>query len=167
MKKNGLIIFTTALLVFTACSGPAPSAASTVAPVSGPTSAGPAPTEPPAPPTATENSAIQVIITLADNTINSSLTTFQAGTTYSFVITNTGHRPHDFNISTPTSISGSLDASLASALLVVTQDQLSPGRSVTITFTFPASAVGAPLEFSCLIKRHYDDGMRLDITVTN
>jgi uncharacterized cupredoxin-like copper-binding protein len=37
---------------------------------------------------------------------------------------------------------------------------------VTVNYTFPDSAVGAQLEFSCLIKRHYDDGMRLAITVT-
>jgi uncharacterized cupredoxin-like copper-binding protein len=103
---------------------------------------------------------------LADNTIASSLTTFQAGVPYTFVIKNTGNHAHNFNISTPVSTTGSEDASLASALLAVTQDKLPVGGGTTVSYTFPASSVGAQLEFSCLIKRHYEDGMRLAITVT-
>jgi len=107
-----------------------------------------------------------VTVTLADNTIASSLTTFQAGVLYTFVIKNTGNHAHNFNISTPVSITGGEDASLASALLAVTQDKLPVGGGTTVSYTFPASSVGAQLEFSCLIKRHYEDGMRLAITVT-
>ncbi len=103
----------------------------------------------------------QVTVTLADNTIASSLTTFQAGVPYTFVIKNTGNHAHNFNISTPVSTTGSEDASLASALLAVTQDKLPVGGGTTVSYTFPASSVGAQLEFSCLIKRHYEDGMRL------
>lgn len=108
----------------------------------------------------------QVEITLADNTITSSLTTFKAGVLYTFVIKNNGRHEHNFNINQPTSITGSEDASLQSALLTVTQDQLPIGGGTTVEYTFPASAAGKPLEFSCLIRRHYEDGMRLTITVT-
>ena len=109
----------------------------------------------------------EVDVTLADNTIQSSLTTFKAGVPYRFVIINNGNHLHDFNISTPVSVAGSLDAALAGALLAVKQDQLPVGGGTTVTYTFPASAVGKPLEFSCLIKRHYEDGMKLAITVTS
>ncbi|MBI3738351.1 MAG: hypothetical protein HY258_04830 [Chloroflexi bacterium] len=105
-------------------------------------------------------------VTLADNTIDSTLTTFQAGVPYTFVIKNTGTHVHNFNINPPISVAGSMDAALSQALLVVTRDKLSPGATVTVTYTFPDSAVGAQLEFSCLIPRHYEDGMRLAITVT-
>lgn len=111
-------------------------------------------------------SAAQVTITMADNTIASTLTTFQAGVPYTFVIKNTGNHAHNFNISTPVSLSGSIDASLAGALLTVTQDKLPIGGGTTVEYTFPDSAVGMRLEFSCLIKRHYEDGMLLAITVT-
>ena len=111
-------------------------------------------------------SGTQVTVTLADNTIASSLTAFQAGVPYTFVIKNTGNHAHNFNISTPVSTTGSEDASLASALLAVTQDKLPVGGGTAVSYTFPASSVGAQLEFSCLIKRHYEDGMRLAITVT-
>jgi len=86
---------------------------------------------------------------------------------YTFVITNTGRHGHNFNISTPVSITGSLESALASALLAVKQSELGPGASVTVEYTFPESAAGQPLEFSCLIRMHYQDGMLLGITVTN
>lgn len=108
----------------------------------------------------------QVDVTLADNTINSSLTTFKVGVPYTFVIKNNGRHEHDFNIAPPVSVTGSLDASLSAALLVVTKDQLPIGGGTTVEYTFPDNAAGMTLEFSCLIRRHYEDGMRLAITVT-
>ena len=120
-------------------------------------------TEPPA----ASGTGTQVDITLADNTIESSLTTFQVGVPYTFVITNAGRHGHNFNISTPVDLVGSLDAAFSSALLVVPQSQLGPGASVTVEYTFPASAAGQPLEFSCLIRMHYQDGMLLGITVAS
>ncbi len=109
----------------------------------------------------------QVVVTLADNTISSTQTTFKAGVTYTFVIKNNGNHEHNFNIAPPVSITGSEDASLAAALLAVTQDKLPIGGGTTVQYTFPTSAVGQALEFSCLIRRHYEAGMRLTITVTN
>jgi uncharacterized cupredoxin-like copper-binding protein len=111
-------------------------------------------------------SATQVEVTLADNTITSSTTDFKPGVTYTFVIKNAGQRAHSFSINQPVSDTGSLDASLAGALLTVPQQQLPIGGGTTVEYTFPDSAVGMTLEFSCLIKRHYDDNMRLAITVT-
>ena len=117
-------------------------------------------------PAASSGGGTQVTVTLGDNTIESSLTEFQVGVPYTFVIKNTGNHAHNFNISTPVSTTGSEDASLASALLAVTQDKLPVGGGTTVQYTFPASSVGQQLEFSCLIKRHYEDGMKLAITVT-
>ena len=110
--------------------------------------------------------ATEVDVTLADNTIQSSLTTFKVGVPYRFVIINNGNHLHNFSINTPVDKAGSQDAALASALLSVTQDKLPIGGGTTVTYTFPASAAGQTLEFSCLIRRHYEDGMRLAITVT-
>jgi uncharacterized cupredoxin-like copper-binding protein len=115
---------------------------------------------------AASGSGTEVDITLADNTIDASTTTFQVGVPYTFVITNKGQHPHNFNINPPVSVAGSLEGALNSALLAVPQDKLSPGQSVTMDFTFPDSAAGQLLEFSCLIRRHYEDGMKVDITVT-
>jgi uncharacterized cupredoxin-like copper-binding protein len=108
----------------------------------------------------------QVDITLVDNTIDTPMTTFQVGVPYTFVITNEGEHAHNFNINTPVSVTGSLEGAFESALLAVPQEQLGPSQSVTVEFTFPAEAAGQLLEFSCLIRRHYEDGMLVPITVT-
>ena len=108
----------------------------------------------------------QVTITLADNTIESSTTTFQVGIPYTFVITNSGRHAHNFNINPPISVAGSLEEALNKALLAVPQQQLGVGKTATAEFTFPDSAAGQLLEFSCLIRQHYEDGMHVDITVT-
>lgn len=113
---------------------------------------------------ASDGNTVQV--TLGDNTIQSSLTSFKAGVPYTFVVTNSGRHAHNFNIAPPASVAGSIDSALQQALLSVPQDQLGVGQSATVSFTFPDSAVGAQLEFSCLIPRHYEDGMLLPITVT-
>ncbi|HEX2696707.1 MAG TPA: hypothetical protein VHM28_03305, partial [Anaerolineales bacterium] len=152
MKRPGLLfVIITAMLFAAACgSSPVQSAPVTDTPTEAQASSS----------TGSNGSATQVTVTLADNTITSTLATFQAGVPYTFVITNTGHHNHNFNINPPISVAGSLDAALSNALLSVTQDNLRPGQTFTVTYTFPDSAVGAQLEFSCLIQRHYDDGMR-------
>jgi uncharacterized cupredoxin-like copper-binding protein len=106
------------------------------------------------------------MVTLADNTITASTTTFKVGVPYTFVITNSGRHAHNFNINPPVSVAGSLDEALNKALLAVPQQQLGVGKTATAMFTFPASAAGQLLEFSCLIRQHYQDGMHVDITVT-
>ena len=107
-----------------------------------------------------------VQVTLDDNTIASSLTTFKAGVPYLFVVSNHGRREHNFNISPPVALAGSIDEALASALLTVDDTQIPIGSGTSVEYTFPDSAMGMVLEFNCLIRRHYEDGMRLDITVT-
>ena len=160
--KRILPFFVLQIIFFvTACSSPTPTA--TQAP------AQPAATEAPTQSNATEAPAAsgkQVKITLADNTIDASTTTFQVGVPYTFVITNTGRHAHNFVINPPVSVAGSLEGALNSSLLAVPQEQLAPGANVTVDFTFPDSAAGQLLEFSCLIRKHYEDGMKLDITVT-
>ena len=127
-------------------------------------------TQAPAEPAATEpvpvTGGTEVDITLADNTIDTPMTSFQVGVPYTFVITNTGQHAHNFNINPPVAVAGSLEQALDSALLVVSQEQLAPGQTATVEFTFPDTAAGQLLEFSCLIRRHYDDGMKIDITVS-
>ena len=164
MKKiTPFCILVLIMFLVTACGSPTPAA--TQAPTQ------PAATEPPLQSSPTETSAVgagtQVDITLADNTIESSMTTFQVGVPYTFVITNAGRRAHNFNINPPVSVAGSLNAALDNALLVVEQQQLGAGASVTVEYTFPESAVSQPLEFSCLIRQHYEDEMFLPITITN
>jgi uncharacterized cupredoxin-like copper-binding protein len=188
MKRFKLLsIIMLVMFLITACGSPAPAATQALATETLPTQPAvteaatePAATEAPTQPAPTEavptesgtvetapaGSTTQVDITLADNTVESPMTTFQVGVPYTFVITNTGRHAHNFNINTPVSIVGSLQAALDSALLAVPQAELGPGASVTVEYTFPDSAAGQLLEFSCLIRQHYEDGMLLGITVT-
>ena len=158
MRQIALLTLLLLFGLFGAACGTAAPAAASPQPASS-TAAGQAPAS-------SAGDATQVDVTLADNTITSSLATFKAGVPYTFVIKNNGNHLHNFNIAQPVSVTGSLDASLGAALVTVTQDKLPIGGGTTIQYTFPDSAVGMPLEFSCLIKRHYEDGMRLAITVT-
>jgi uncharacterized cupredoxin-like copper-binding protein len=171
MKRiTGLSILVLIMFVVAACGSPTPTA--TQAPATDVPPAQPAATEIPAQSEATEAPAAsgngtQVDITLADNTIDASQTEFQVGVPYTFVITNSGRHAHNFVINPPVSVAGSLEAALNSALLAVPQEQLPVGATVTVEYTFPDSAAGQLLEFSCLIRKHYEDGMKLDITVAN
>jgi uncharacterized cupredoxin-like copper-binding protein len=162
MKRFSLFLIVALVMIFAAaCGSPAPAQTQEPAP--------PAATQPPATIAATEAPATggtQVDVTLADNTIDSSVTSFQVGVPYTFVITNAGRHAHNFNINRPVSVTGSLQQALDSALLAVPQERLGPGETATVEFTFPASAAGQLLEFSCLIRQHYEDGMKMDITVT-
>jgi uncharacterized cupredoxin-like copper-binding protein len=165
MKRALFLPVIVAALLLTACGAPA---AAQPALTTAATEAQPLPTSVAADqPTASSGGATEVDITLADNTIQSSLATFKVGVPYRFVIINNGRHPHSFSINPPVDAAGSLDAAQAKALLNVDQGQLPLGGGTTVTYTFPASAVGQQLEMSCLIRRHYDDGMRLAITVTN
>lgn len=148
------LIVLSVLFLATACGSSTPTATQV------PTSS--AATEAPA----TSDSENQVTVTLADNTIDASTTTFKVGVPYTFLISNTGRHAHNFNINPPVSVAGSLDQALGSALLTVPQEQLRVGKTATVEFTFPDSAAGQLLEFSCLIRQHYEDGMHVDITVT-
>src|SRR5689334_8933690 len=129
MKKiTPYVILVSLVFLTTACNIPTPTA--TQAPTQPPATQAPsqpaatqAPTSQSSSPTSA-SAGTEVNITLADNTIQSSLTTFQVGVPYTFVIKNTGRHAHDFNISTPVSIVGDLDAALSTALLVVPQEQL-------------------------------------------
>lgn len=161
MKKGIPLFIIVLVMLFVAACGSAASTA-TQLPVQPATqaSAEPAATEP-----VPVTGGTQVDVTLADNTIDASMTSFQVGVPYTFVITNTGQHAHNFNINPPVAVAGSLEQALNSALLVVPQEQLAPGQTATVEFTFPDTAAGQLLEFSCLIRRHYDDGMRVDITV--
>lgn len=164
-----LVLIAVPMLLITACGGATPVATDVPATEVPPTQPAPTevvPTQPSAGETAPAGSSTQIDITLADNTIDSPVTTFQVGVPYTFVITNAGRHAHNFNISTPVSVAGSLDAAFQSALLAVPQNQLGAGASVTVEYTFPESAAGQNLEFSCLIRRHYEDGMLLPIMVT-
>ncbi len=104
-------ILTVGISLLGACGGPAPEVEPTAVPAqptemampTAPDPTQPAPAEP-APTTEPETSAIRVEINLADNTINSSVTSFKIGVPYTFVINNRGRHEHNFNVAPPVAL---------------------------------------------------------------
>ena len=109
-----------------------------------------------------------VTITLTDFSIESSVTTFEAGKTYRFTITNEGIIPHEFVIAEPMmegeDHSEGMEMEHAGLVIEVEEDELPPGATVTVNATFP-DHVDEELEFACHVEGHYEAGMRSPITM--
>ena len=138
---------------------------------------------------------VTVEVTLTEFGIESSLSTFEAGQTYSFVITNEGALAHEFVITEPLmegaehddSMDDSMGDSIEEAehdddedaeehnddmemsheglILEVEEDQLPAGATVTVVVTFPEEAPEEAVEFACHISGHYEGGMHSPITI--
>lgn len=114
-----------------------------------------------------------VSINLTEFGIVSSTTSFKAGETYRFVITNAGALNHEFTImpkgaqgmSMEGHEMGEMDHDMSAAILHVSQDQLAPGSTVTVDFMFTAETVQDGIEFACHLPGHYEAGMFVPIAV--
>jgi len=87
---------------------------------------------------------VDVNVSLSEFKIDSSLTTFQAGVPYHFIVVNSGKIGHEINI-----------GQSAHAALAV-------GATVTLDVTFGQQG---PLEFTCHLPAHYEAGMKLPVTI--
>lgn len=115
-------------------------------------------------------SANEVRITASEGpdgqSFTSDVTSFTEGDSYHFVIENKGALAHEFMIIQPLEpgMMG-MEEMDEMAMYVVEEEDLPPGATVEFDYTFPAEAVGQPLEFACHLPGHYESGMRLPITV--
>lgn len=107
----------------------------------------------------------EVHVTLSDFKILTSQTTFTAGTTYHFVVTNEGNAKHEFMIIRPISGQEFTEEMDHMALYHVDEDELAPGTSKSFDFTFQPADAQKPLEFACHLPGHHEAGMHLPITV--
>lgn len=99
-------------------------------------------------------------------TIDSSVTSFSPGTTYRFVVTNTGKTAHEFMIM-PKSM-GSMSGTPMSDMdhmALSSISNLNPGETKTLDYTFSAQAQDSHPEFACYLPGHYEAGMKLGVTV--
>lgn len=106
-----------------------------------------------------------VQVTLSDNNVTSSLTTFTAGMPYHFVVTNTGQVAHQF-VMIPMGMGMehmSVDKMQHAALYMY--DSVAPGESRMFDYTFAQSAAGQSLQFACGTQGHYAAGMQLPFMV--
>jgi uncharacterized cupredoxin-like copper-binding protein len=108
----------------------------------------------------------QVQITETDFHIAASVTSFTPGTSYHFIVTNNGQTTHEFMIM-PKSEGSMNGMSMGDmdALALTKMQNIAPGQTVTLDYTFPASAAGSHPEFACYQPGHYEAGMKLGVTV--
>ena len=114
--------------------------------------------------------ATEVKITLTEFGIQSSITDFQIGVPYHFVVTNEGTVEHEIMILSPlTTDSMGMGMSMSdldkTALAMIPASDLPAGKTVSFDYTFTEAAPAGTLEFSCHTPGHYEAGMKLPITV--
>lgn len=109
---------------------------------------------------------VEVQVTATDFAFQSSLTTFEVGVPYHFVVTNNGQTEHEFMIVKPIP-AGSMDMEEMDQMAIghIEEDDLQPGGTASVDVTFTEPAPEGTLEMSCHLPGHYENGMLLPITV--
>jgi uncharacterized cupredoxin-like copper-binding protein len=107
-------------------------------------------------------------VKLTDFGVETPVTTFKVGQPYQFVITNTGAVAHEFVIMRPLEEDemNMPGHGMEESLVTVTDEQLPPGATVTVDYTFTEPMSEGELEFACHVTGHYAAGMKIPITVT-
>ena len=118
-------------------------------------------------PSTNPDGSVNVDVTLTDFAIDSSLVSFEVGVPYHFIITNEGEDEHELMIMEPMmpGTEMSMEEMDEMAFAVVEEDDLPPGATYTLDYTFTEPAPAGSLEFSCHIQGHYEAGMLLPINV--
>jgi len=104
-----------------------------------------------------------VQVTLSDFRVQSSLSAFQVGVPYHFVVSNKGGTDHEFMILQPGMGNRPMEQMHEMALAHI--DQLAPGETKTIDYTFRQAAPAGSLEMVCYLNGHYNAGMKQPIVV--
>lgn len=106
-----------------------------------------------------------VQVSLADFKVSSSVTTFTAGAPYRFMVTNNGKVAHEFMAMSPMTM-GNMPMDQMDKMAYTYIDIVNPGETKSVNYTFPSSATGKSIEFSCHLPGHYEAGMKLPVTVS-
>jgi uncharacterized cupredoxin-like copper-binding protein len=114
--------------------------------------------------------ATEVKITLKEFGIESSMTDFQTGVPYHFVVTNEGAAEHELMLMPPLkadSMGMAMDMNDLDkqALGMIDASDLPSGATASFDYTFTTSAPAGSLEFACHTPVHYEMGMNLPILV--
>ena len=112
----------------------------------------------------------EVKITLKEFGIESSMTEFQTGVPYHFVVTNEGAVEHEIMLMPPLmedqmGMAMDMEELDKTALAMIEASELPPGATASFDYTFTEVAPAGTLEFACHIPGHYESGSKLPITV--
>jgi len=116
--------------------------------------------------TSAPTDAQTVDVKLSEFSIDVSEKNYTPGKTYHFVITNNGNTSHEFMIMPKSegNMSGmSMEHMDSMALAMV--DDIQPGETKTLDYTFTTSAANTQPEFACYIAGHYEAGMKQTVSV--
>lgn len=114
--------------------------------------------------------ATEVKITLTEFAMESSVTDFQVGVPYQFVVTNEGAVEHEIMIMPPLmedqmGMAMDMEELDKTALAMIEASELPTGATASFDYTFTEPAPAGTLEFACHTPGHYENGMKLPITV--
>lgn len=112
----------------------------------------------------------EVQITLTEFGIKSSVTEFEVGIPYRFVVTNAGVVEHEFMIMPPlaqeqTGMHMNMVNLDKMAIAMIEGTNLQAGNSASFELTFAEPADAGALEFACHTPGHYEANMKLPIVV--
>jgi uncharacterized cupredoxin-like copper-binding protein len=114
--------------------------------------------------------ATEVKITLKEFGIESSMTDFQTGVPYRFVVKNEGAAEHELMLLPPVmtdsmGMAMNMDELDKAALAMIPASDLPAGATASFDYTFTDAAPTGSLEFACHTPGHYEMGMKLPITI--
>ena len=109
----------------------------------------------------------EVKVELTEFEIKPSMNAFKVGVPYRFVVTNKGTVNHDFSIAPPPAMEGMAGhgGEEDKALVVIKAEDLPPGTTKSVEYTFTQPTTTEALEFGCHVAGHHEAGMFLPITV--
>jgi uncharacterized cupredoxin-like copper-binding protein len=113
---------------------------------------------------------LEVQVTLTEFGIKSSITEFDVGVPYRFVVTNAGLVEHEFMIMPPlTQDQMGMHMNMTNldkmALAMIEGADLQAGNSASFELTFTEPTSAEALEFACHTPGHYEANMKLPIVV--
>lgn len=113
---------------------------------------------------------VEVQVTLTEFGISSSITEFEVGIPYRFVVTNAGVVEHEFMVMPPlTQDQMGMHMDMANldrtAVGMIEGADLQAGSSASIELTFTEPANAGAFEFACHTPGHYEANMKLPIVV--
>ena len=109
---------------------------------------------------------VTVDVTADEFSFESSLTTFEVGVPYHFVVHNVGDEEHELMIVEPIA-AGTMDMEAMDEMAVghIEEDDLAAGATSSVDVTFDRPYPAGTLELACHIGQHYQNGMVLPIVV--
>ncbi len=118
-------------------------------------------------PTSSTSTAKPVQITETDFKIASSIINFTPGTAYHFEVTNNGRSTHEFMIMPSSMNMGGMPMGDMDKMALAKGDNIAPGQTVTLDYTFPSSTAKSHPQFACYYPGHYEAGMHLNVNVNS